>query len=138
MTEYVSVAQAIELHRRIVDDTGGSHGLRDPGGLASAISQPECSSGGVDLYPTIHEKASVLAFSLINNHACVDGNKRVGHAAMDALLEMNGRALIGAVDEHERVILCVAAGRIDREEFVAWIREHIQLREGINREKTIP
>src|SRR5207253_5368200 len=48
------------------------------------------SFGGQDLYPTVAEKASALAFSLIKNHPFIDGNKRVGHAALETFLVLNG------------------------------------------------
>ena len=80
--------------------------------------------GGQDLYPTLADKASALAFSLINNHPFVDGNKRVGHAAMETFLVLNGHELAGDVDEQEAVILAVAAGQTSREEFTARVQTH--------------
>ena len=125
MIEYVTVGQVLELHRKVIEDTGGSGGLRDAGGLASAVSQPATTFGGMDLYPELWEKAAALGFSLILNHAFVDGNKRVGHAAMVALLRLNGANLVADIDDQERVILAVAAGEMEREEFAAWIRDHV-------------
>ena len=93
--------------------------------LESAIAQPAMSFGGVELYPTLAEKAAALGFSLIMNHPFVDGNKRVGHAAMETLLVLNGHELRADVDEQERVILGVAAGTIRREEFFTWVSAHI-------------
>ena len=82
------------------------------------------SFGGEDLYPTLPEKASALAFSLIMNHPFVDGNKRIGHAAMVAFLELNGAAFHAGIDDQERIILAVAAGELDRETFSAWVTAH--------------
>ena len=62
---YLTAPQVIHLHAKIIADTGGSGGIRDPGGIASAVAQPAMTFGGVDLYPTIAEKASALGFSLI-------------------------------------------------------------------------
>jgi death on curing protein len=73
--------------------------------------------GGHDLYPTTADKAAALAFSVVMNHPCVDGNKRAGHAAMETFLVLNGRELDADVDEQERVVLGVAAGEIEREQF---------------------
>ena len=71
-------------------------------------------------------KATALAFSLLNNHPFVDGNKRVGHAALETLLMLNGYELDASVDAGEQIILAVAAGRAPREELLGWVRTHLQ------------
>lgn len=78
------------------------------------------------MYPTLVEKAAALAFSLIRNHAFVDGNKRIGHAAMEAFLMLNGHEIAAGLDEQEEVILSLAAGKIDREQFTEWVRGHVK------------
>lgn len=83
--------------------------------------------GSNDLYPIIVEKAAALGFSLIQNHPFVDGNKRVGHAAMEVFLFLNGYEIDAPVDDQERVILDVAASKMSRNDFIDWIREHIRL-----------
>jgi death-on-curing protein len=70
-------------------------------------------------------KASALAFSLIQNHPFVDGNKRVGHAAMETLLVLNGFELQASVDDAERLILGVASGAIGRDTLTQWIEQHL-------------
>lgn len=94
--------------------------------LQSAVAQPWASFGGADLYPSLEEKAAALGFSLIRNHAFVDGNKRVGHAAMAVFLLLNGHELVATVDEAERVILGVAASELQREDLLAWLRERVR------------
>lgn len=81
--------------------------------------------GGEELYPTIVEKASALSFSLMKNHPFIDGNKRIGHVAMEVLLVLNGFEINATVDQQERVILQVAAGKLGRDEFTEWLRSHI-------------
>jgi len=81
--------------------------------------------GGRDLYSTIAEKSAALAYSLIMNHPFVDGYKRVGHAAMETLLVLNGYELSAEVDEQEQVVLRLAAGEIRRAEFTEWVRTHL-------------
>jgi death-on-curing protein len=83
---------------------------------------------GQDLYPTIEEKAAALGFSLVLNHPFVDGNKRVGHAAMEVFLMLNGFEIVAPVDDQERTILRLAAGELSRDEFLAWIRRNVQAR----------
>ena len=80
---YLTLGEVVDLHRRLLQVTSGASGIRDFGALESAIAQPKATFGGVDLYPTIVEKAAALAFSLVQGHPFVDGNKRVGHAAME-------------------------------------------------------
>jgi death on curing protein len=59
------------------------------------------------------------------NHAFVDGNKRIGHAAMETFLALNGHEIACGVDEQERMILDVAAGTIRREQFAEWLSRHV-------------
>ena len=81
--------------------------------------------GGSDLYPTIGEKASALGFSLIMNHAFVDGNKRIGQAAMEQFLLLNGYEIQALVDEQERVIMSVASSQFSKREFTDWVLRHL-------------
>jgi death on curing protein len=122
---YLTADEVLELHARLLQQTGGMPGIRDRNGLDSAVAQPAMTFGGVDLYPTLADKASALAFSLIMNHPFVDGNKRVGHAAMETFLVLNGHELAASVDEQEQTILQVAAGTTNREAFEEWVRAHV-------------
>ena len=124
MTRYLSLREILTLHERIAASSGGGIGVRDLGLLESAIAQPRQSFDGADLYPSILDKASALGFSLVSNHPFVDGNKRVGHAALEVFLMLNGYELEASVDEQERIILAVAAGDMSREEFSAWVNRH--------------
>ena len=80
---YLSTDEVIRLHESIIQQSGGAAGVRDRGLVDSAVYQPQATYGGQDLLPTIEEKAAALGFSLAMNHAFVDGNKRVAHAAME-------------------------------------------------------
>ncbi|MCB0533753.1 MAG: type II toxin-antitoxin system death-on-curing family toxin [Saprospiraceae bacterium] len=72
---------------------------------------------------TLAEKASVLGFLLIANHPFLDGNKRIGHAAMETFLLLNGFEINAPVDEQESVILQVASGSMTKEIFTDWVKE---------------
>ncbi len=122
---YLTLEEIISLHAKLIIQSGGSQGLRDRGALESAIAQPEMSFGGEDLYPTTPEKAAALGHALIQNHCFVDGNKRVGHAAMEVFLVLNGYEIEAPVDEQEQVILSVASGQIDRRAFSEWLKKHV-------------
>jgi death on curing protein len=119
---YLMLEEIFELHRMVLAQTGGATGVRDLGALESAVAQPLMAFGGQDLYPTLADKAAAMAFSIIQNHPFVDGNKRVGHAAMETFLMLNGHQLDAAVDEQEQIILRVASGAIDRAKFTDWVR----------------
>ena len=123
---FLSLAEVLELHRRVVAEWGGSAGLRDLGALEGALAQPRQTYGGADLYPSLEEKAVALGFALIRNHPFVDGNKRVGHAALEVFLVLNGHELHATIDEAEQIVLGVAAGEIDRTEFLGWVRTHLR------------
>lgn len=116
---YVSLCEVLKLHRRI-----SSMGLLNRNGLESAVAQPRMTFDGHDLYPTIIEKAAALCFSLIQNHPFVDGNKRVGHAAMELFLIFNGYEIDVTVDIQEQIILGVASGCVSRDQLVSWLEEH--------------
>src|SRR5204863_6365000 len=115
------IDEVLVLHERIIDTSGGSRGVRYSAGLESAIAQPQMTFEGVDLYPTIIQKAAALGYSLIMNHPFVDGNKRIGHAAMEVMLVLNGRQLLADVDEQERIVLSVASGAMSRDDLARWL-----------------
>jgi death-on-curing protein len=89
------------------------------------LNQSRFTFDKTDLYPDIVSKAAALCFSLVMNHPFVDGNKRVGHAAMEIFLVLNGFEIVADVSEQERLILDLAAGAISRQELAAWLGEHI-------------
>jgi len=122
---YLTVGEVLELYSRVMEQSGGGVGIRDLGGLESAVAQPRMTFNGKELYPTLVDKASALGFSLIQNHPFVDGNKRIGHAAMETFLMLNGHEISASVDEQVDVILGVASGKIGREEFTDWLTAHI-------------
>jgi death on curing protein len=121
---YLSLGEIVDLHQSLLDQTGGSAGIRDLAGLESALAQPRATFGGTDLHRTIVQKAAALAFSLALNHPFVDGNKRVAHAAMEVFLLMNSWELVGTVDEQERLMLDLADGQMTREQLTAWLEQH--------------
>jgi death-on-curing protein len=122
---YLSLAEVLELHRLVVEQAGGAAGLRDLGALESAVAQPRATFGGADLYATLAAKAAALGYSLALNHAFVDGNKRVAHAALETFLVLNAHELAAGVDEAERTMLALAAGELSREQFTAWVERHL-------------
>jgi death-on-curing protein len=122
---YLTLSEALELHRRVIGQSGGALGILNLGALESALAQPRITFGGSELYPSVVEKAAALGYLLIQNHPFLDGNKRTGHAAMEVFLLLNGFEIQASVDEQERIVLQLASGELDREAFTRWLREHV-------------
>jgi death-on-curing protein len=123
---YLSLGEVLELHRLVLAQTGGGAGLRDLGAPEAAVAQPRQTFEGQDLYPALVEKAAALGFSLIQNHPFLDGNKRVGHAALETFLLLNGHELQVSVVEAEALVLRLASGQCSRQEFVTWLGAHLR------------
>ncbi|MCC6126241.1 MAG: type II toxin-antitoxin system death-on-curing family toxin [Pirellulales bacterium] len=122
---YLTLEDILEIHGKIILRTGGSSGIRDLGALKSAVAQPRMIFDGIDLYRSLEEKASALGFSLICNHPFLDGNQRIGHAAIETFLVLNGHELEASVEEAEVVILRAATGEYSRSDLVNWIKRHL-------------
>ena len=116
-----SEEKVLLLHKLITEETGGDPNLRDKALLESALESAFATFDGKELYPTKQEKAARLGFSLISNHAFVDGNKRIGMYVMMTFLEVNGIKIRPSVEEVARVGLEVAAGIMKYEELLDWI-----------------
>ena len=118
----LSREKVLVLHELITEETGGDPSVRDMALLDSALESAYATFGGEELYPTREEKGARLAFSLIANHAFVDGNKRIGMFILLVFLEVNGIRLLPSNEEVARVGLAVAAGEMKYEELLKWIR----------------
>ena len=122
---YLLLREILELHNKIIEVTGGGRGIRDMRALESAINQPRLTFNQTDLYPDIITKAAALCFFLVMNHPFIDGNKRIGHAAMETFLILNGFEIQASVNEQEKLIFDLAEGKKDREELATWLVKHI-------------
>jgi death on curing protein len=123
---YLSLSEVLRLHADLVATSGGATGVRDLGRVQAALAQPMATFGGEDLYPALADKAAALGFALVQGHAFIDGNKRIGHAAMEVFLMLNGLELVESVDEQERAILAVASGKMSREAFTEWVTQRVR------------
>ena len=112
------------LHKLMAEATGGSVGVRDEGLLDSALEGAFAGFGDKEFYPSKEEKGARLGFTLISNHAFVDGNKRIGVYVMLSFLEMNGIKIRCTDEELVRVGLSVADGSMGYPELLEWVREH--------------
>ena len=114
------------LHKLIAEETGGSIGVRDEALLESALEGAFAGFGDREFYPTKEEKGARLGYTLISNHAFVDGNKRIGMYVMLTFLEVNGRHVECTNEEVAEVGLAVASGTMDYDALLEWVREHTE------------
>jgi death-on-curing protein len=117
----LSVERIKQIHHLMIKETGGMDGVRDEGLLESAVNAPFQTFDDVPLYKTIEAKAARLGYSLINNHAFIDGNKRTGMMAMLLFLELNGAGKDYTDEEIIRVGLALADGSMDDKALLDWI-----------------
>ena len=89
--KHLGLAEVMWIHDRLIATSGGTAGLRDLGQVEAALARPRATFDGADLYPDLIAKAGALCFGLVKGHAFVDGNKRVGHAAMELFLLLKAR-----------------------------------------------
>ena len=112
------------LHKLLAEATGGSVGVRDEALLDSALEGAFAGFGDTEFYPTKEEKGARLGYTLISNHAFVDGNKRIGIYVMLSFLEMNGIRIRCTDEELVDVGLSVASGSMGYEQLLQWVNEH--------------
>lgn len=109
--EFLDLDDMLDLASRLL---GGPPPIRDVGLLASAVARPQTTVGGRDAYPAIWAKAAALLDSVVNNHALVDGNKRLGWLATAVFLELNGCSVAAASnDDVFDFVMNVASGQAD-------------------------
>ena len=119
-----SKEKVLLLHQLMAEATGGDVGVRDEALLESAIENIFATFDGVELYPSKEEKEARLGFSLISNHAFVDGNKRIGMYLMLSFLELNGIRIDATNEEVAKLGLDVAGGLADSKDILKWIKDH--------------
>ncbi|WP_281679764.1 type II toxin-antitoxin system death-on-curing family toxin [Synergistes jonesii] len=112
------------LHEQLIKETGGAVGVRDKTLLESAIAAPFVGFGDKDAYPSLLQKAARLGYGLVQNHAFIDGNKRIAAHAMLLFLAINGVELRYAQHELSDIFLKLAAGEAKYEDILTWLIEH--------------
>ena len=120
----LTVEQVVALHSQLIISTGGMDGVRDKGLVEASLANVFDTYFGVDQYPTIEEKASRLCYSLIKNHAFLDGNKRICIFVMLVLLELNDIVLDCTDEELVHLGLGVAASELTYEDILDFVKSH--------------
>lgn len=121
---YLTAAQILFIHARLITETGGEHGIHELGLLQSAVGRPQATFEGADLYPETHRKAAALFDSLIRNHPFVDGNKRTAITAAAIFLRQNGWRLKTTPEVLENFTLAAAQGQYSLDQLTRWFEEH--------------
>ncbi len=122
---YLTLGDVLELHGRLMALSGGPATLARLPGLESAFALPRQTFGGADLYPSLATKAGILGFAPIQNHPFTDGYKRVGNAAMETFLWLNGFELSAAVEVGEQAIRATAAGSGTKDDLIGWVQARL-------------
>ena len=120
----ISAIQALYVHDRIIEKTGGRHGIRDVGLLESALASPFATFDGKDLYGDVFTRAGALMFGIVRNHPFVDGNKRTGITLTAIYLEAEGWHLVAKNELVVQFTNGVAEGKIDEPRMAEWFRQH--------------
>jgi len=115
--------QVKQLHKKLLDATGGLEGLRDEALLDSALSAAFQTFDGNDLYPSTAAKIARVAYGLVRNHPFVDGNKRIGTYVMIVLLELNHIEAEFTDDDIIRVGLALADGTMSEKQLLDIVLE---------------
>lgn len=124
----IDKAFIIKIHEMLINEFGGTHGIRDLNGLESAIARPFAFFDGNELYPTIFTKAAALIESLISNHPFIDGNKRVGYFCLRFFLLTQSFDIQATQQDKYNFVISIASGKLPFEEIAKWIEENSKKR----------
>lgn len=113
------------VHQRQLAEHGGSDGVREPGGLASAMAHPKQLFCYGDPPPDFAALAAAYAGGFVRNHPFVDGNKRVALVAARSFLRLNGWDLVATAEDKYLKALGLASRDLSEDQSAAWIRSHL-------------
>jgi death-on-curing protein len=123
-TAFLTLGEAVAIHRDQIERYGGSLGVRDWGLLRSAVAMPSATFGGQFLHTDVYEMAAAYLFHIVQNHPFIDGNKRVGAVAADVFLNLNGIQLTAGEDEYAELVLSTARGEMGKSAIAEFLRAH--------------
>ena len=125
---FLELDEVLALHADQIERYGGSHGIRDLGLLKSALAMPAATFDGQRLHATLAEQAAAYLFHVANNHAFVDGNKRIALMAALAFLGLNDHELFADPGDLFDLVDGVAAGEVSKADVAVFIEEHLHAR----------
>jgi death on curing protein len=118
----ITKEEVLLIHNEVIKLHGGSNGIREMGGLESAIARPYQTFGGDDLYPSVFEKAAAMGESIIMNYPFVDGNKRTGYVLMETILRMGQYKISSSDDDLYSFVIGISTGELKFEQIVNWLK----------------
>ncbi|MHC1776873.1 MAG: type II toxin-antitoxin system death-on-curing family toxin [Lentimicrobium sp.] len=119
----ITQKDVLVIHKLLIDQFGGSHGLRDEGSLNSAINRPFATFNQLELYPEPIEKAAAIIESIIMNHPFIDGNKRTGYVLARLILLKSGLDIKATQQEKYEMVIAVSKGEWKMEQIKDWLTE---------------
>ena len=122
----IDLKRANHIHDKLIDEFGGSKGIRDLGGLEAALHRPYATFDGNDLYPSAVEKASAIFESLIINHPFIDRNKRIAYVLMRLTLIESNFDIVASQDEKYKMTIAASKGEIGFDEIKQWLSKRIK------------
>ena len=121
---HLSKEQILLLHSLVIDETGGSHGVRDHNALLSVEALPRQALFGKELYATPYLKAAVYAHGILMNHPFIDGNKRTGMLVAGVFLEDNGFQITARRGSVAKCALKIIENHLSVQEIAQWLKKH--------------
>jgi death-on-curing protein len=121
----VNPLDIVAIHDRVIHETGGGLGVREPGLLIAVAEKPAASFAGKDLYPTIYLKAGALFEAICNYHVFVDGNKRTSIVVLEYFLHLHNLQLSAPQQVKEDFVLWTATTNPDLDQVAEWIQNHV-------------
>ena len=123
---YLSLEEILRLHFQIIQDYGGSDGVRDERRLEAVVAAPGQEVFGAMQYGSLHEKAAVYLRNIIGDHPFVDGNKRTATTVCGIFLLMNGKMFTATPKELEDFVVSIAVDQLDIPAIAAWLEAHVR------------
>jgi death-on-curing protein len=122
LADYLTVVEVLAIHVLLIDEFGGTHGVRDFGALEAAVFRPQTG-----YYEDPVAEAAALFESLVQNHPFLDGNKRTALAAADVHIRLNGLELGGdSMQHHSFIVGLIEAGDLDWKAIDSWLRRNVE------------
>ncbi|MEE9568109.1 MAG: type II toxin-antitoxin system death-on-curing family toxin [Candidatus Binatia bacterium] len=123
---FLTLDEVIVIHREIIEQYGGSLGIRDLDLLESAVAMPQAGIGDQYFHPDLFEMAAAYLFHIVQNHPFIDGNKRTGAMAAYTFLKLNRVNLTARESGFERIIRRVSEGKMGKASVTAFLRQNSQ------------
>lgn len=121
----MSLKEVEEIHTILINNFGGSHGIRDISALESALARPFQTFDNNELLPAVIDKAAAIIESILINQSFIDGNKRTGYVLMRSFLLNNNVDIVASEKEKYEFVINIASGKIKFEEVRSWLNNHV-------------